>query len=645
MPKYLFTSDQRISQLIEKIQWVADLGKKGIETGQLEDKSENNNATTLRFYYNLYPGTDLCDKAYENPKFAIRNFVKKFQFPNTRTIESFKDSMVENTLFAPLRMVVTLLFIMSKEKKCDSYLTMDEILYFLFCDKAVYSNPEINYDLLISRIQESRNLQQDLSEKIKNILEWNQYARQIKEMITVLKYAASCFQIREGKINLLYENLNENDNEAFILEVVNYNLLWYPSDSNNFQLANKEYISYMDTFNTPYNVIKFNLKKDKPIKNKDLPLQQIYYGAPGTGKSHEIKKMTSEAKDNTIRTTFHPDTDYASFVGAYKPTTVEETVMTVIGTKAVPVENADGTPRTETKIIYEFVSQSFLKAYVKAWKHYAHASTMDEVERQYLIIEEINRGNCAQIFGDLFQLLDRNKYGFSDYPIEADADMQKQLQKQFDGLYIPLRDSINVLCDDEGRDIVSEVLNGKILFLPNNLYIWATMNTSDQSLFPIDSAFKRRWDWKYMKIENANKGWKINFSPKENDSEVVSIDWWVFIQKINRIIADMTSSADKQLGYFFCKADEIDNENPAENQEATIISKEKFVGKVLFYLWNDVFKDYGYDDADLFTFEDNGTERVITFPDFYNDDNEVNNAVVMAFINNVLKWNKDGNKA
>ena len=318
-------------------------------------------------------------------------------------------------------------------------------------------------------------------------------------------------------------------------------------------------------------------------------LQQIFYGAPGTGKSHTINEVTKG--EDVIRTTFHPDTDYSSFVGAYKPTTIEETVMTVIGTKAVPVEDADGNERKESKIIYEFVAQSFLQAYIAAWKKYADSEN-DEPKKQFLVIEEINRGNCAQIFGDLFQLLDRNDYGFSEYPIKADADMKKQLKKVFKGLDIPQKDSINAMY--EGRDVVKEVLDGDLLLLPNNLYIWATMNTSDQSLFPIDSAFKRRWDWTYIPISNANKGWTI----KIGDTHY---DWWQFVERINDLIGRTTNSEDKKLGYFFCKAKDGE------------ICAETFVGKVIFYLWNDVFKDYDFCDQ---VFNDaNGNK--LTFDKFY----------------------------
>ena len=368
----------------------------------------------------------------------------------------------------------------------------------------------------------------------------------------------------------------------------------------------------------------------------DIPIQQIYYGAPGTGKSFEINRITKNKE--VIRTTFHPDSDYSTFVGAYKPTSIEVPVRDVTG--KVIVEN--GKQVTENRIVYEFVEQAFLQAYIKAWDAYAKAAEGEKAEEQYLVIEEINRGNCAQIFGDLFQLLDRNGYGFSDYPIQADKDMKKQLGKAFSGKTIANAERINNIY---GKDIVGKVLSGDILLLPDNLYIWATMNTSDQSLFPIDSAFKRRWDWKYMKIKDEGKDWKIDVELNVKDADgnptTKKLGWWPFIDKINDIIASMTSSADKQLGYFFCKA----TENEEGESEPTIITKDTFVSKVIFYLWNDVFKDYGFEDASLFqykeTIDGNEETRDLTFPDFYDKDGEhVNTERLKGFLESVMNWQK-----
>lgn len=354
--------------------------------------------------------------------------------------------------------------------------------------------------------------------------------------------------------------------------------------------------------NTPYDDGKEDGLEEKEVMAKpSLSLQQIFYGAPGTGKSHTIKEETKES--DVIRTTFHPDTDYSTFVGAYKPTTALLPICDELGQ---PMKIGATTLHKE-QIVYEFVAQSFLQAYVNAWKKF------DKDDKQYLVIEEINRGNCAQIFGDLFQLLDRNDYGFSDYPIKADADMKRQLQKAFAGLVIAQKDKINAMY--EGKDIVSQVLNGDILLLPNNLYIWATMNTSDQSLFPIDSAFKRRWDWTYMPISDAEKNWIIEVDGSK-------YDWWQFLEKINEKIGSITNSEDKKLGYFFCKAQD------------GVISAKTFVGKVIFYLWNDVFKDYEFGDA-IFNDEDGSK---LSFDKFYTSEGKNSKVVeekVALFLKNL----------
>ena len=343
---------------------------------------------------------------------------------------------------------------------------------------------------------------------------------------------------------------------------------------------------------------------------KTTGLQQIYYGAPGTGKSKTIKDLTFG--ESVIRTTFHPDSDYASFVGTYKPITEEVDLRDCNGKKVIDDDTKEVVK--EERIAYKFIPQAFLEAYVKAWKK------LGSSKKQYLIIEEINRGNCAQIFGDLFQLLDRNEYGFSDYPIVADKDMQKYLEKEFAGWEITNKDEINQLYGE--ANMVNLIMKGERLVLPSNLYIWATMNTSDQSLFPIDSAFKRRWNWKYVPIcegrdkeTNAPLNWYINTGDKQ-------YNWWSFISLVNKLIGSLTNSEDKKLGYFFCKAKDGE------------IDADLFVSKVIFYLWNDVFKDYGFDDKD---FQDE-EGKILSFDRFYEDKNGKTNvdiAIVKQFLENL----------
>ena len=328
--------------------------------------------------------------------------------------------------------------------------------------------------------------------------------------------------------------------------------------------------------------------------------QIVTYGAPGTGKSFQVKGETKGKP--TFRTTFHPDSDYSTFVGAYKPTKDDQGAIT-----------------------YDFVAQTFIRAYVASWKNCVakllSGGALTNDDRVYLVIEEINRGHCAQIFGDLFQLLDRNEAGFSDYPIDADVDLAKWLDAQF----------------AHERELAGEdspllpVLTGKKLCLPPNLYIRATMNTSDQSLFPMDSAFKRRWDWKYVPLSKPDE---TGFNERKIVCKVggernpeKKFDWWAFLGIINEAILKTTKSEDKQLGYFFVK---VPND-PGE------ISAEKFAGKVLFYLYNDVFKDYNYPDA-VFTKKSTpaGSAKVkFAFKDFFDAKGKAKDAVVAEFLLNL----------
>ena len=353
--------------------------------------------------------------------------------------------------------------------------------------------------------------------------------------------------------------------------------------------------------------------------------QLITYGAPGTGKSFNIDKIVNDKGSVHFRTTFHPDSDYASFVGCYKPVVKEYDRIVALGKKIENAELDAAVPdelRKERKIEYTFVEQAFTKAYVAAWKNKASAIANggQAAEPVYLIIEEINRGNCAQVFGDIFQLLDREG-GFSKYPICADDDLHRHLEGVFKGL-------------DFGSQY-AKVQTGEELVLPDNLYIWATMNTSDQSLFPMDSAFKRRWDWEYVPIsegvdENTQKklDWNIvvkdvEKQPDGTEKEVtVLYSWWQFLQIINTKIYHLTDSEDKELGYFFAKPDSAEG-----------ISAKLFVNKVVFYLWTDVYKNYGVDN--IFKGSDNGatTEeekaKGVPFRQFFDETGKNANTVTL----------------
>ncbi len=427
-------------------------------------------------------------------------------------------------------------------------------------------------------------------------------------------------------------------------------------------------------------------------KEHTSPLQTIYFGSPGTGKSHKVKTVVLKGipEWQIFRTTFHPDSDYASFVGCYKPVchkprSAPDNIIDyedlVIKLKAMLSEHSsnpaagfsmfgfeyreslfameqsgehtiaklvedaykantsydtivsagmqikDESASSEvSRISYEFSPQVFTKAYCKAWKN--------PDKQIYLVIEEINRGNCAQIFGDLFQLLDR-KDGISEYPIDADTDLRFYLDAE-----LPK-------AEDGECDGSEGIMDGK-LCLPANFNIIATMNTSDQSLFPMDSAFKRRWEWKYiptiapkngdnlleLSIENAiemKDGRKISAGDYE-------YSWKDFLTNINTRILNITHSEDKQLGYWFVKADDSSGR----------ISISSFVSKVVFYLWNDVFKDIGPKDTNPFTIRIDGKNEIMSFNSFFeeNIDGDVveNLGVLHTFLSNVGLTPKPVNK-
>ena len=232
-------------------------------------------------------------------------------------------------------------------------------------------------------------------------------------------------------------------------------------------------------------------------------------------------------------------------------------------------------------ITYDFSPQVFTNAYVRAWEEHYESKP----EPVYLIIEEINRGNCAQIFGDLFQLLDRDDKGVSEYKIKADEDLARYLQSKL--------------------GVTHEGIKGGNLCLPSNLNIIATMNTSDQSLFPMDSAFKRRWDWEYVPINYSD-------SPDMPSGEfTITIGcnkyrWIDFLEKVNEQILQVTDSEDKQMGNFFIKHSVVEDE---------------FKSKVMFYLWHEVCKDEFHTKNNFFrsTTKEKQEEKEFSFNDLYKD--------------------------
>ncbi|RIY32862.1 hypothetical protein CKF54_03990 [Psittacicella hinzii] len=296
----------------------------------------------------------------------------------------------------------------------------------------------------------------------------------------------------------------------------------------------------------------------KPVQNdEDLrfkPHQRIFFGAPGTGKSYSLNKeakdcftrIYSEGNDYDeslnqciARITFHPNYSYAHFVGSYKPVT-----------------DKDG------NIKYEFVPGVFLKHLVEAINN--------EDKNYLLIIEEINRAQVSAVFGDIFQLLDRNEAGDSVYRLAIPEDMAGYLQKHISD-FDPLENQ---------------------LYLPKNFYIWATMNSADQGVFPMDTAFKRRWNFEYVDLDNGrnskNKGFNFEVSLVHNNTKIsVTLTWNEFREAINEDLSKLSVPEDKLLGYFFVNEKGLER-LPAEKRLQE--GQKLILDKVITYLYDDVAK-------------------------------------------------------
>lgn len=275
---------------------------------------------------------------------------------------------------------------------------------------------------------------------------------------------------------------------------------------------------------------------------------RIFFGAPGTGKSFTVnsekdKLLGDQGKSDFERVTFHPDYSYANFVGTYKP---------------IPCKDSDG----KDSITYEYVPGPFMRMLVKALK----SARLGEKRPFLLVIEEINRANVAAVFGDVFQLLDRGGDNVSEYSIQTSEDMRKYLAKH-------------------------DVLGGspdmyETLVLPDNLFIWATMNSADQGVFPMDTAFKRRWEFTYIGIDDNDSD--LHGKMVEVGSVVAQrVEWNKLRKAINNFLAKHKINEDKQLGPYFISRDIV---VPA----GTEINKKRFAdvfkSKVIMYLYEDAAK-------------------------------------------------------
>ncbi len=288
----------------------------------------------------------------------------------------------------------------------------------------------------------------------------------------------------------------------------------------------------------------------KPIYNTDIDADyernRIVFGAPGTGKSFGLKNDCHKLMMDTVgtyeRVTFHPDYSYSRFVGTYKP-----------------VMDMD-----EKSIRYDFVPGPFMRVYVDALK----SGRTEAPQPHLLLIEEINRAKVAAVFGDVFQLLDRDDDGVSEYEIQASEDVRRYLASKLGG------------SPDNYRKIR----------IPNNMFIWATMNSADQGVFPMDTAFKRRWNFEYLGInENEEKIAAIGNIKLARTDEV--INWNTLRKAINAKMSsdEFRINEDKLIGPFFLSKKII-----MSDESGMIVNQDRFVkafkSKVIMYLYEDAVK-------------------------------------------------------
>lgn len=475
MSKYLYTSDLRISDLSNRVAWAAQTELSG---EQITDKSELNNVATLRFYFNLYEGTQICIDASQKPLIAIRNYIQKFQFPNTRTQESFNDSLSEKMLFAPYRVIVTLLHEMAqKDLKGESFLTQYEILYFLFCNPLVYQNPIVNYSQLIKQIESSREKNISYKDFVSKHLQWNQHERQSREMINVLVHASKCFKLKSGILSFSTANLSLSDEKDFIDSVLNHKYMWVPSDPTNFKLSQIEYTNYMDTANIPYNVVELTQQKNVSSLTPLDPSQCIKYieiitaaktkpfillaGISGTGKSRIVRELARACWDEASE-------EYK----AQKPQNFE--MIQVKPNWHDSTELLGYVSRVSGKPVY--VVGDFLRFITKAWENI-------DVPH-FLCLDEMNLAPVEQYFAEYLSVVESRK--LRDDKVVTDAILKKCSEQWFFDLTAQLTE------DEELRN----QFNNEGIALPPNLIVVGTVNM-DETTF----SFSRKVLDRAMTIE------------------------------------------------------------------------------------------------------------------------------------------------
>ena len=593
MYHYLFTNDTRIMNLNTVL---VKAGNDFLNDTIPTEKSENNNTLALGFFFNLTRDSNcaqLC--AAGNVKAVVLNFIKMFQFPNPRTAESMMEAYEDGIQLAPLRVVLQILYFMRAVCPDEAYLTREEIRDFVFYNSVVAKDPNYNVFNIISQICRFRetgvypeSVETDEEKRV-----WKHEERQIRELTKILNWSGCAAETIDGKLFIEHDKLSI-ENKAAIFDILNMRSIWLPDPDDSYKDARKDYQNYFD-IKDPSILDSGLLVKDKDGKYRVNRVCDgtniLLYGVPGSGKSFTVEHELCRGvkKENRYRLVFHPEYMYSDFVGQILP-------------KVIRSEIEGG----KDEVTYSFSPGPFTNVLKEA---YAHPS-----EKYVLIIEEINRGNAPAIFGEIFQLLDRigpnskNKdnlpFGTSEYYINNES-----------------------IADHVYGDKDSPIR------IPSNLTILATMNTSDQNVFTLDTAFQRRWQMR--QVENSFE--RVDKNLAEAQILDTSVKWEKFCSLVNKYIltnaSEMSSTEDKRLGVFFVSAEDLkfddldfnkkdylelckkeyESLSEEEKEQLDRISgalnqNRRFPEKVLKYLWDDAFK---FNTDKIFRKDINSLEKVI----------------------------------
>ena len=629
---YLFTNDMRDSVLDSKAQEFACMFLNNTVPSANDNKSLNNSANTIGFYLNLInKGNVALVAANGDIRSVVLNFIKTFQYPNPRTKDSFIATVRDGIQLAPMREIIKILFLYNQIFPDKAYLTIDEIRHFVFFNEKIAFCKTPNRVEVINDIEVYRATNELPSCIVpEDERDWNYESRQLSCFLGIMAWSGFIDIDKDGVVRLVIPGQDDLQYKAALLEVIMFNEYWEYGEIDidyisieAFNALRTSYFRYCDQFILRNDKLNAIATSDIP----SMPRQRIFFGAPGTGKSYSLnedaKSLVSNKCEHIERVTFHPDYTYANFVGSYKPIMKQsdiecldddsKKVLSVLNNRTITTQekydalyesfkSADGLTRLpiilglyfddsfetkkedgtkasknnsvernhgrairkyvqllseesyKEKIAYEYVPGPFIRLLVKALQNPA--------DPYVLIVEEINRANVAAVFGDVFQLLDRDNDGESEYSITTTADMRAYLQREL------------------GKD--KDVTTIKI---PSNMFIWATMNSADQGVYPMDTAFKRRWDFSYYGIDDEEtKLSDVAIKPQFTLGQSSKLIAWNSLRKaINDELSTDTynTNEDKLMGPFFLK-EEAFKDNTSFN--------EAFKNKVLMYLFDDVVK-------------------------------------------------------